>query len=223
MGWREHAASVVQLRTGVRVSGLANAWQYFTLLSLASTRADGLLAIVIPYEWVSRPSSRSLRRFIRDHGWDVAVYRLHDETFDRVLTTSSITVIDKRTTSGSWSYFEKEQTGTYRNLASPSGGTDGVLRYAPRLSDQKRRVSVRRGLSPGTQRVLTLTEGERARAGLRIGADVVPCVTSLRSIDRTRTRLSPAFFRTGFRLAGFKCWLPRTDREPSGSAPQVPR
>ena len=29
VGWREHAAKVLQLRTGVRVSGLANAWQYF--------------------------------------------------------------------------------------------------------------------------------------------------------------------------------------------------
>ena len=215
VGWREHAAKVIQLRTGVRVSGLANAWQYFTLLSLASTKADGLLAIVIPYEWVSRPSSRPLRRYIRDRGWDVAVHRLPDPTFDRVLTTSSITVIDKGQASGRWSYFEKEHTGTYRRLASPSGGKAGVLRYAPRLWDGKRRVTVRRGLSPGTQRVLTLTDGERARAGLRIGADVVPCITSLRSIDPRRTRLSPALFRKDFRLAGLKCWLPRTDREPS--------
>ena len=214
-GWRGPAAKVLQLRTGVSVSGLANAWQYFALLSLASTKADGLVALVIPYEWVSRPSSQPLRRYVEDHGWDVAVYRLHDRTFDRVLTTSSITLIDKRHASGRWSYFDKDHTGTYRRLASPSGGKSGVLQYAPQLRDRTRRVTVRRGLSPGTQRVLTLTEGERARAGLRIGADVVPCVTSLRSVEQGRTVLSPELFRKSFRLAGLKCWLPRTDRDPS--------
>ena len=213
--WRKNAATSIQLRTGVRMSGLANAWQYFTLLSLASTKADGLLATVIPYEWVSRPSSRPLRRYIADRGWDVAVYRLPDPTFDRVLTTSSITLIDKRQASGSWCYFEREADGPYRRLMSPSGGKHGVLRYASRSPHGEGRLTVRRGLSPGTQRVLTLTDGERIRAGLRIGTDVVACVTSLRFIDAKRTTLSEALFDTRFRSAGVKCWLPRTDREPS--------
>ncbi len=41
-GWRERASSVLRRRTGVSLSGLANAWQYFFLLGLASTKSDGL-------------------------------------------------------------------------------------------------------------------------------------------------------------------------------------
>ena len=46
--WREHVHTVVKQQTGVHVSGLANAWQYFFLHGLASLKADGLAAIVVP-------------------------------------------------------------------------------------------------------------------------------------------------------------------------------
>src|SRR5262249_39421681 len=52
-GWREIAAARVHQRTGVDVSGLANAWQYFAFLAIGATRDDGLVALVLPYEWVS--------------------------------------------------------------------------------------------------------------------------------------------------------------------------
>lgn len=35
VGWRHRASEVLKRRTGLTVSGLANAWQYFFLLSLA--------------------------------------------------------------------------------------------------------------------------------------------------------------------------------------------
>src|SRR4051794_32290067 len=62
--WRQVAAEVIADRTGVTVSGLANAWQYFAFLALATTEANGLVALIMPYEWVSRPSALALRDFI---------------------------------------------------------------------------------------------------------------------------------------------------------------
>ena len=42
--WREKVARILFERTGVVISGLANAWQYFFLLSLACTKQEGLVA-----------------------------------------------------------------------------------------------------------------------------------------------------------------------------------
>ena len=74
--WRLKAAQILLDRTGVRLSGLANAWQYFFLLALASVGPNGLCALVVPYEWVSRPSARAIRDFISANAWNVSVYRL---------------------------------------------------------------------------------------------------------------------------------------------------
>lgn len=213
-GWRQRVADALFGRTGVRLSGLANAWQYFFLLCLASTKADGLVALVIPYEWVSRPSVKDLRNFIRRHGWDVRVYRLRDDTFGRVLTTSSITIVDKRTSAGSWQYFEEKQEGGFQSLPSVTGSADGVVDYLKRSEMDKPGIFAKRGLSPGTQRVLVLTEGERVRSGLLVNSDVVPCVTSLRHLDIGCTAITDDVFNREFRLAGLKCWLIRTDRQP---------
>jgi hypothetical protein len=211
-GWRQKAAATVERRTGVKISGLANAWQYFFLLSLASTHDKGLVALVVPFEWVSRPSSKALRRYIETSGWGVNVYRLQDKTFDRVLTTSSITIIDKAVHGRAWRYFRENDDGSFSAMRSLTGGRRNLLPY-----DRPAKASIvaKRGLSPGTQEYLTLTEGERARCGLRIGTDVVPCVTSLRLIADDSIALDKAAFRSNFVDPGRKCWLVRTDRKPS--------
>lgn len=214
-GWRQHASQVLERRVGISISGLANAWQYFFLLSLVSAADDGLCALVIPYEWVSRPSVKTLREYIAEKRWNVSVYRLVDTTFDSVLTTSSITIIDKATHDGIWSYFSETASGEYTELPSPSGGVDGVIPYRKRSEVVKGAPRAIRGLSPGTQKVLTLTEGERVRLGLEIERDVVPCVTSLRHMPVEATELDAATFKKVFRDAGQKCWLIRTDSEPS--------
>jgi len=215
LGWRTRAAEIIKTRTGVAVSGLANAWQYFALLALASTKADGLVALIIPYEWVSRPSASALRRYIRAQEWAVCVHKLSDETFDRVLTTASITLIDKGDRSGKWTFVLEGQGSTQEVLESPVAAKHGVLSYSRRTETGRSKVQVKRGLSPGTQEVLTLTEGERVRAGLKIVDDVVPCVTSLRTLDVDCAALTDAIFRKDFRDAGAKCWLIRTDCAPS--------
>ncbi|WP_454744680.1 Eco57I restriction-modification methylase domain-containing protein [Ciceribacter selenitireducens] len=214
-GWRARVAKLLKDRTGVSVSGLANAWQYFFLLSLASLKADGLCVLIVPYEWVSRPSARALREHIIANKWDVSVYRLIDTVFDSVLTTSSITVVDKRSRNGDWQFFEETAEGHYALLPSPSGSSQGVIPYLRRSEASERSPRAIRGLSPGTQKVLTLTEGERVRNGLEIGRDVVACVTSLRQLSNGMAELTEAVFRSCYRNAGEKCWLIRTDSLPS--------
>jgi hypothetical protein len=214
-GWRHRASSVLLHRTGVQISGLANAWQYFFLLALTSAKEDGLCALVIPYEWVSRPSAQGLRDYIRAKRWGVRVYRLVDTTFNSVLTTSSITIIDKSATDGMWQYFEESATGQYRTLSSPTGSASGVLRYLRRSEVQKSGPRAMRGLSPGTQRILTLTEGERVRSGLAIGRDVVPCITTLRDLPTEVRELNDVTFQKYYRMPGQKCWLIRTDSKRS--------
>ncbi|TPK71909.1 class I SAM-dependent methyltransferase [Mesorhizobium sp. B2-4-18] len=210
-GWREQASKVLQRRLGIHVSGLANAWQYFFLQALASLKDDGLCALVIPYEWVSRPSARALRTFIEEQRWEVNVYRLVDTTFDSVLTTSSITIVDKAKRTGTWSYFEETAEGKYLSLPSPSGSSAGVISYAKRSDIPEGMPRAIRGLSPGTQKVLTLTEGERVRSGLMIGRDVVPCITTLRTLPGDLRELDDSAFKKYYRSRGQKCWLIRTD------------
>jgi hypothetical protein len=215
VGWRQRVSSVLKERAGISISGLANAWQYFFLLGLLSVKSNGLVALVIPYEWVSRPSVKPLRDYITSQKWDVSVYRLVDNTFDSVLTTSSITIVDKASKSGKWSYFEETAAGHYLPLQSASGSTDGVIRYLKRSEISKIAPRAVRGVSPGTQKVLTLTEGERVRYGLSVGRDVVPCVTTLRHLPHDVKELSEDIFRTHFRMEGQKCWLIKTDKAPS--------
>lgn len=47
--------------------------------------------------------------------------------------------------------------------------------------------------------------------------DVVPCITSLRHLDSAHGNITEYVFNKHFRLAGLKCWLIRTDREPRRS------
>ena len=212
-GWRQYVSEVLRRRTGVSISGLANAWQYFFLLAIASSKDDGLCALVIPYEWVSRPSVRVLREYIHRHRWNVSVYRLVDSKFNNVLTTSSITVVDKGRRDDVWSYFEEAVDGNYLPLNSPTRSKAGVIQYVRKRDLPPGTPWAMRGLSPGTQSVLTLTEGERVRHGLQINRDVVPCVTSLRHLPTDAKELNEPTFRHLYREQGKKCWLVRTDKK----------
>lgn len=212
-GWRQRAASVIAERVGVQMSGLANAWQYFAFLALITAKTDGLIALVIPYEWVSRPSAAALREFIERQGWAVDCYRLADGTFEHVLTTCSITIIDKNTRDGRWCFWEEGPDG-FRTLASPSGNARPLTYRAVRKSKTDG-LRVKRGLSPGTQRWLVLTEPAREAAGLQVDRDVVRCVTTLRSLEERYVTLTDAEFSRFFRDAGLRCWLINTLGDPS--------
>ena len=179
-GWRQKVHGVLTQRTGVSLSGLANAWQYFLLNALACLNEDGLAALVVPFEWVSRPSAEPLRNYIREQRWTVYVYRLREAGFARVLTTASITLVDKSCRDATWSLYEEMASGDARRLDSPSGSKGGVLGYVPAPDVSARRPFAKRGLSPGTQKIFTLSDAQRELHDLRPGRDVVPCVTSMR-------------------------------------------
>lgn len=214
-GWIESVGSKLQERTAVSVSGLANAWQYFFLLALASTKPDGLVALVIPYEWVSRPSVRALRDYVRDNDWNVAVYRLCDDVFPEVMTTASITIVDKKDPKGEWKYFSEAANGEFTELVSESSSKSGVVKYLRKSQMKNGTVHAKRGLSPGTQKLLVLTESERNKNELKVGTDVVPCITSLKRIGSDQRVLTDEDFNLLFRDSGAKCWLINTLLEPS--------
>jgi hypothetical protein len=74
-------------------------------------------------------------------------------------------------------------------------------------------VYVRRGLSPGTQKVLTLTESERVRLGLKPDRDVVRCITSLRHMLSGQHNMDNRTFEKFYLKAGKKCWLINTSKK----------
>ena len=213
--WRRYVQGLLRERTGVTVSGLANAWQFFFLNALARLKFDGLAALIVPFEWVSRPSAEALRHYIRESKWNVHVYRLADAGFAGVLTTASITVVDKAGREGQWELHDEAADGDGRLMASASGSARGVLRYLRASDLAAKQPMAKRGLSPGTQKVLTLTEAQRRKHSLRKGGDVVPCVTSLRHLPAELVRVDETTFRKHYIEDGRRCWLIRTDREPS--------
>ena len=213
--WRRHVHELVRARTGVSVSGLANAWQYFFLNALARLMPDGLAALIVPFEWVSRPSAESLRNYVRDNHWNVYVYRLLDAGFSSVLTTTSITIVDKASREGKWRFHDQTPEGHVELLASPSGSSSGVLPYLPGSGLSAQQPRAKRGLSPGTQKALVLTETQRIRHSLCSERDVAPCITSLRHLPKELRDLDEDTFSKHFVEEERRCWLIRTENAPS--------
>ncbi len=205
--WTERVARRFHKRLDVQLNGQANLFVYFLLLGVELSAVDGIVAMITPYEWVSRPSAKPLRDLIERNRWGVAVYRFRDRVFDDVMTTASISIIDKADTSGKWSFFEIDQSGTIHAKRQRSGSKFGVLRYAKRG-----KWWALRGLSPGTQRIFTLTEGERIHHGLSLD-DVWPCVTSLMPLPVDCAELDESAFRKHYRNAGERCWLIRSSEK----------
>jgi hypothetical protein len=211
-GWKERTLGRLERELGVSLNRNTNLFIYFLCLGLLKTHDDGLLALVIPYEWVSRPSARAVREYIQANRWNVAVYRFQMAIFPEVLTTASVSIVDKARRDGSWKYYDI--TPSYRVISrqGAAGSEEGVLPYAARG-----KVWGLRGLSPGTQKIFTLTEGERIRTGLG-QRDVVPCVTTLKDVPRSLRNLSKAAFKKYFVMAGKKCWLIRSDKDKRSAA-----
>ncbi|MEW8459259.1 MAG: hypothetical protein AB2653_03020, partial [Candidatus Thiodiazotropha endolucinida] len=176
--WRELIIQDFKEITRASIDRRSNAYLYFILKGLLSTKENGLVAQIVPFEWITRPSSNWLRKFIREKGWDVYAYRLPDSTFKRVLTTSSLTIIDKGESSNEWRFFNVDEGLEISESQQPSGNSKRVIAY----SERKDELYAQRGLSPGTQKVFCITETERQRSGLSIGKDVMPCVKSLRPV-----------------------------------------
>jgi hypothetical protein len=199
--WKDRVVGQVEQYLGFRMNRKCNLFLYFMCLGLLKTKEDGLVAFVVPYEWVSRPSAEPVRRFIREQGWNVQVYRFSAPVFDEVLTTASISIIDKRGKSGGWSFFDVSPEYTITKRTSAVGDPRGVLEY-----EERGPFWAQRGLSPGSQKIFCLTEGERIHNGIH-KKDVTPCVTTLRNVPRTVKTLTDQCFRHYFVHAGERCWL----------------
>jgi hypothetical protein len=199
--WRDRIADWVYHCLSIRLNKKCNLYLYFLCLGLIKTRSDGIVAMLLPFEWVSRPSADPLRRHVQENKWRVDVYRFRDPIFPDVLTTASITVVDKGESSGRWSYFDIGSTLSIQPRNGVTEHSRGALEYADRGP-----LWAMRGLSPGSQAIFCLTEGERIHLGLK-KSDVAPCVTTLKHVPRELRSLTPSTFNRHFVNAGERCWL----------------
>ena len=162
--WKDRTVVRLKRELGVSLNKHCNLYIYFFCLALLKAREDGVVALIIPYEWVSRPSAKALREYIRQQRWNVSVYRFQKPIFDGVMTTASVSIVDKARRDDIWAYHDITPDQAVVNRPGVTDSKSGVLEYA-----QRGQVWALRGLSPGSQKVFTLTEGERVRAGLRRG------------------------------------------------------
>ncbi len=207
--WQRAVGHAVSELIETPVDFRANAYLYFMAKALASTRSDGLVALVVPFEWVARPSADWIRRFIGENGWSVSVYKLPDGTFPRVLTTASLSIIDKSRKDGQWSFYDVTKDFSVREVGRPTGTEHETITYSPRVEE----LYAQRGLSPGSQKVFCLTEGDRLHHCLQVGRDVCPCVTSLKHLPSHAKVLSTDRFWEHYVSKGVRCWLIRSDRD----------
>ena len=202
--WKEKHIARLERELTISLNKHCNLYLYFFCLGLLKTCEEGLVALVIPYEWVSRPSANALREYIRSQHWNVSVYRFQMPIFKGVMTTASISIVDKARRNGDWKYYDITPGYKVLRRQGIADSDGGVLDYAKRGT-----IWALRGLSPGSQKIFTLTEGERIHAGLN-KRDVIPCVTTLRNVSRNLRTLSRAAFQKHFVQAGQKCWLIRS-------------
>lgn len=199
--WSELIAERFRNTLDVRLNRQANLFIYFFFLGLEITKDDGIVAMITPYEWVSRPSAKPLRDLIEKSGWSVDVYRFREDVFQDVMTTASVSIIDKSTKKTKWSLFEIDKDYAVSRKGNVAGSRFKVLPH-----EKRGPWWTLRGLSPGTQRSFTLTEGERICNGLSLD-DVVPCVTTLKHLPTDCKELDKRAFNRYFRDNGVKCWL----------------
>ncbi|MBL7197649.1 MAG: Eco57I restriction-modification methylase domain-containing protein [Candidatus Omnitrophica bacterium] len=204
--WREKVINEIFTKLEIAINRNCNLFVYFICLAIIKTKIDGIIGVIVPYEWVSRPSVKPLRDYIASHGWSVHVYKFENEIFKGVETTASITVIDKAQNSGKWKFYTIDKKFNIRPKKNLLGSKYSVLRYEKRGD-----IWAMRGLSPGTQEVFTLTERERRDNDLKLN-DVFPCVTSLRNCPENVEILDKTIFQKYFVKAGKKCWLIRSNK-----------
>jgi len=130
--WKERTVAQLERALAVSLNKHCNLYIYFFLQGLLKSSPNGLVALVIPYEWVSRPSAGAIREYIQRHHWNVAVYRFQMAIFEGVMTTASVSIVDKAKTEGHWNYYDI--TPAY-DVVKRKGITDsrqGVLEYEKR-------------------------------------------------------------------------------------------
>ena len=63
--WQEKVSEQLERRLEIRLKRTANLFALFLAQALNITKQDGLVAQIIPYEWVARPSTEPIRELIK--------------------------------------------------------------------------------------------------------------------------------------------------------------
>ena len=205
--WRSKIKNRFKSELDLEFDERANLFTYFITLALQKTSNNGLIALLIPYEWTHRPSVKPLRNYIEKNKWNVIVYKLNFTVFEDTFTTASITIVDKARNDGLWSYRSVDKSGNIKTLKNLTDTELSPIDYENRGS-----IWGLRGLSPGTQKVFTLTEQERKQYKLT-RKDVRPCVTTFKHIPDHINILNRHSFEKYFINKNQKCWLIRTDKK----------
>jgi hypothetical protein len=205
--WKEIVADWIKNELGTSFDLHGNLYLYFLSLGLIKTREDGLVGMIIPYEWISRPSAKGLRTLINRANWDVSVYRFKMAIFPTVQTTACISIIDKSQKNGRWHLYDIDENHVISTRKGLTGTEFSVLPH-----DDRGQIWAKRGLSPGSQKVFTLTEGERVHFGLT-KTDVKPCVTTLKHLPKDLRELNHLSFKKHFVESGRKCWLIKSNSD----------
>ena len=103
----------LETEMGLSLNRHCNLYIYFLCLALLKSHSNGLVALIIPYEWVSRPSAKAVREFIRKQRWNVSVYRFQMPIFEGVMTTASISLVDKSVRKDQWAYYDIKPDYTF--------------------------------------------------------------------------------------------------------------
>lgn len=201
VNWKLRTLGVLGEYIKGKLDGHANLYIYFLILAIMKTSSAGIVAQIVPFEWVSRPSAEALRHYLHKNGWQVDIYRFQKKIFNRVSTTACVTIIDKSRQSSGWNYFDVTANFAIKRRLGITGSRKELIPHS-----QRGTLWGRRGISPGSQKIFTLTEGERIHAGLTL-SDVVPCVTTLRNLPYSVKILDKNVFSRHFIQTAQKCWL----------------
>jgi hypothetical protein len=212
--WRTRAASLIEHESGVVMDLRANLYVYFMWLALLRAKTSGLVAQIVPADWLVRPSARRFREFIKMKGWHVAAYVFDDARrfFPAVKTNLTLTIIDKHAQTP-WTFHRVTNELTVTLEDKQPGGLTPFPVWRRRTSG----LRAARGFSPGSQSVFVLTEDERLNNRISLSS-VVPCVTSFRGLPSGLTTLSADVFQQHYVAADRKCWMLKT-AHPNLSAP----
>lgn len=208
--WKNKTAKELENRLNYKLNKHSNLFAYFIALGILKTHSKGIIAQIVPFEWVSRPSYKGLRDLIDRHEWQVDIYCFTSPIFAKVMTTACLTIIDKSKRSCGWNYFN---INSENEISRRNGVCDSGLNILEYVNSDETLLTVRRGISPGSQKIFTLTETERERHGLLM-TDVLPCVTSFKHLPYELEVLDEENFTKYFVNSNKKCWLIRSNEEP---------
>ena len=206
--WKTDAKRIIQGETGIEINGRSNLYQYFMWIALIRTNKDGIVSLVVPFEWTFRPSSLELRKFIEENNWHIEVYKLPQEVFfDDIAAVPSITIIDKMR---KWKGINVVELNEHLRAHKESEGKSTISNQFE-FSRRNPKIYAQRGFSSGSQEHFTLTDKTRRQNGISL-RDVVPCITTLKPLEFEAEKLNKSIFHNLFVEKGYKCWLLKTDK-----------